>query len=129
MPVNQIVDIGYKIVEILRKNGYNLYGLDEVITSLEGVKNMYRFYINIPTSRKCTITLHFMFCPDQPVVTAGLSNARGTGIWIGLIDEGLVDEFLKAKNGKNNIFSLIQKTLESEYSLSTEFKICNRCCL
>ena len=63
MPVNQIVDIGYKIVEILRKNGYNLYGLDEVITSLEGVKNMYRFYVNIPIQKKMYYYVTFYVLP------------------------------------------------------------------
>jgi hypothetical protein len=121
MPINQVVDIGYKIVEILREKGYNLYGLDEVITSSRSIKNMYRFYINIPNS---TIKLHFMFCPDQPEVTAGLSNARKTGIWIGLIDEALVDEFLKAKNGEKSVFDNIQKILKFNFK---KFEICDRC--
>jgi len=129
MPINNIISIADKVAELLQEDGYNLYGLDEVITN-EGIKNMYKLYINIPpSSKKCTIRLHFMFCPDHPQIIAGLSDARTTGIWIGLIEETIVDKLLKRAEEKNNVFNRIEKILESKYGLSTEFKICERCCL
>jgi len=129
MPINNNINIASKVVEVLQKNGYDLYGLDEVTTG-NGIRNMYKLYINIrPNSKNCTITLHFMICPDHPQITAGLSNARKTGIWIGLIEESIVDELLKLAKGENNVFDSIKEILESKYELFTEFKICERCCI
>ena len=129
MPINNIISIADKVAELLRRNGYNLYGLDEVITN-GSIRNMYKLYINIPpNSRRCTIRLHFMFCPDHPQIIAGLSDARTTGIWIGLIEETIVDELLKRAEEEDNVFNRIEEILKSEYNLSTEFKICERCCM
>jgi len=128
MPINNIINIANKVAELLQMNGYNLHGLDEVITN-GSIRKMYKLYINIPpNSRKCTIRLHFMFCPDHPQIIAGLSDARTTGIWIGLIEETIVDELLKRAE-EDNVFNRIKEILESEYELSTEFKICERCCM
>jgi len=129
MPINNIMNIAAKVAELLQNNGYNLYGLDEVITN-EGIRNMYKLYINIPpNSRKCTIRLHFMFCPDHPQIIAGLSDARTTGIWIGLIEETIMGELLKRAEEKDNVFNCIEEILKSEHKLFTEFKICERCCI
>jgi len=115
MPVNEQVEVGYFIIEALKNKGYELYGLDELLTNI-GIRNMYKLYVNFASS---FITLHFMTCPDHPHLVAGLADARNSGIWIGLLDDRIKENLA--------IFNDITAMIKSNFNKDFNFSTCKRC--